>query len=49
MALRVGQVPGAAYPENGSQITFRMTESWADVTAMHFWDDFITPVCTPLS
>lgn len=46
VALRVGQVPGAVYPENGSQITFRMTESWADVTAMHLWDDFITPVCS---
>ncbi len=46
VALRVGQVPGATYPENGSQITFKMTESWADVTAMHLWDDFITPVCS---
>ncbi|MGN5477824.1 LysR substrate-binding domain-containing protein [Cupriavidus basilensis] len=40
VALRVGQVPGAVYPEGGSQIVFRMTESWANVTAMHLWDDF---------
>ncbi|MGA0569970.1 LysR substrate-binding domain-containing protein [Variovorax sp. VNK109] len=46
VALRVGKVPGHDYVEGGSQITFRMSESWTDVTAMHLWDDYITPVCS---
>ncbi|MPW19246.1 LysR family transcriptional regulator [Paraburkholderia sp. CNPSo 3157] len=46
VALRVGKVPGVEYSRNGSQITFRMTESWDDVAVMHLWDDFITPVCS---
>ena len=46
VALRVGKVPGVNYSPEGSQITFRMTESWDDVTAMYLWDDFITPVCS---
>lgn len=46
VALRVGKVPGVDYNSNGSQITFRMTESWDDVAAMHLWDDYITPVCS---
>ncbi|TCF98622.1 hypothetical protein BZM26_24280 [Paraburkholderia strydomiana] len=46
VALRVGKVPGVEYNVGGPQITFRMTESWDGVTAMHLWDDFITPVCS---
>lgn len=46
VAIRVGKVPGHDYSSDGAQITFRMSESWADVTAMHLWDDFITPVCS---
>ena len=46
VALRVGKIPGVEYNTDGSEITFRMTESWDDVTAMHLWDDFITPVCS---
>ncbi len=46
VAIRVGKVPGHDYAAEGSQITFRMAESWTDVSAMHLWDDYITPVCS---
>lgn len=46
VALRVGKIPGVEYNKDGSQINFRMTESWDDVTAMYLWDDYITPVCS---
>jgi LysR family glycine cleavage system transcriptional activator len=46
LALRVGRVPGHHYAEGGSQITFKMCESWSDVSALHLWDDYITPVCS---
>lgn len=46
VAIRVGKVPGHDYATDGSQITFKMAESWADLHAMHLWDDFITPVCS---
>lgn len=46
VAIRVGKVPGHDYPSDGSQISFRMSESWTDVSAMHLWDDYITPVCS---
>ena len=46
VAIRVGKVPGYDYSTNGSQINFRMASSWADVSAQHLWDDYITPVCS---
>ncbi len=46
VALRVGKVPGHDYAEGGSQITFKMCDSWTDVTVSHLWDDFIAPVCS---
>lgn len=46
VALRVGKVPGQDYPGDGSQINFRMAESWADVTAHFLCDDIVLPVCS---
>lgn len=46
VAIRVGQLPGSAGNEHGSQITFRMSKTWEGITAVHLWDDFITPVCS---
>lgn len=46
VALRVGKVPGHDYAHGGSQITFKMSDSWTDVTVSHLWDDFIAPVCS---
>lgn len=46
LAIRVGKLPNVDYCATGSQITFRMAESWDNVKAIHLWDDFITPVCS---
>lgn len=46
VAVRVGKVPGHEYAKGGSEINFRMSETWTDVSAMHLWDDLITPVCS---
>ncbi|WP_253074528.1 hypothetical protein [Paraburkholderia caribensis] len=39
VALRVVKVPGVNCNLLGSQITFRMTESWGDVITTYLWDD----------
>lgn len=46
LAIRVGRLPNVNYCATGSQITLRMAENWDNVTAIHLWDDFITPVCS---
>jgi LysR family glycine cleavage system transcriptional activator len=46
LALRVGKLPGQVYPASLSQIDFQMVESWTGITAVHLWDDYLTPVCS---
>lgn len=47
LAIRVGKLPGTAYPDSSvPQIEFQMTEDWTGITAVHLWDDYITPVCS---
>ena len=46
VAIRVGKLPGHAYPSRGSQIEFDMVDDWTGVCATHLWDDYLTPVCS---
>ena len=45
-AIRLGRVPTLRYDADGPQLTFRMTEDWFGVAAIHLWDDFVKPVCS---
>ncbi len=46
LAIRLGKLPGATYDDNAPQLTFRMTDDWTGIAAVHLWDDYVTPVCT---
>ena len=47
LAIRVGKLPGQTYDPSLPQIDFKMVEDWTDVGAIHLWDDFVAPVCSP--
>src|SRR5690606_34351749 len=46
LAIRLGKLPGATYPETGPQIDFQMVDDWSGIAAIHLWDDYVTPVCS---
>lgn len=47
LAIRVGKLPGHTYDPAMPQIDFTMVEDWAGVSAIHLWDDYVVPVCSP--
>ncbi|HEY9459342.1 MAG TPA: LysR substrate-binding domain-containing protein [Paralcaligenes sp.] len=46
LAIRHGKLPGQVYCDSSPQIEFHMTEDWTGITAIHLWDDYVTPVCS---
>ncbi|MBV6273542.1 hypothetical protein KVP09_11580 [Alcaligenaceae bacterium CGII-47] len=46
MAIRLDKLPGIAYSDSVPQIGFQMTDDWTGITAVHLWDDYVTPVCS---
>jgi len=46
LAIRLGKLPGSIYDENVPQLTFKMTDDWTGISAVHLWDDYVTPVCS---
>lgn len=46
LAIRLGKLPSATHVENVPQLDFQMTDNWTDITAVHLWDDHVTPYCS---